>query len=60
MQPKTEGTEEKGPNHIPYINDPDKRPHPRGNDHAPGPSQKPDARDTDPDQNAQDDAPRER
>ena len=28
MQPETEGKEEKGPNHIPYINDPGKRPHP--------------------------------
>ncbi|WP_434681564.1 hypothetical protein J3P77_10430 [Pseudomonas sp. R1-18] len=30
MQPETEGNEEKGPNHVPYINDPGKRPHPDG------------------------------
>lgn len=26
MNPETEGTEEQGPNRIPYVNDPGKRP----------------------------------
>lgn len=30
MNPDTEGREEQGPNRIPYINDPDKHPHPKG------------------------------
>lgn len=32
MQPKTEGTEEKGPSDVPYINDPDKATSPPLND----------------------------
>lgn len=61
MQPKTEGTEEKGPNHIPYINDPDKRPNPRGNDHGSSPAQISDADDaTDHDQGDSEDTERGR
>ena len=26
MNPETEGTEEQGPNRVPYVNDPGKRP----------------------------------
>jgi len=32
MQPKTEGTEEKGPSYVPFINDPEKPTSPPLND----------------------------